>query len=228
MHPTRRRTCLGPLAAIWLCCGLLSQCASTAEPTAKSAWEAAIVRFEEADRQSPPPLGGIVFVGSSTIRLWNLAESFSDLELLNRGFGGSQLADSVHFCPRIVLKYRPRLVVLYAGDNDLAFGKTPEQVRDDLQAFLKLVRDALPETRVIYLSIKPSIARWRLYEAQQRANQLCTELLTHNPRAQFLDVGRVLLDEQGQPRAEYFVADGLHLSPAGYARWAELLRPHLQ
>src|SRR5690242_4123501 len=100
-----------------------------------SRWEKDIAAFEKSDRDRPPPKNAVLFVGSSSIRLWDLAKSFPDVPTINRGFGGSQLADSVHFAPRIVLPYEPRVVVLYAGDNDLAAGKTPEQVHADFRAF---------------------------------------------------------------------------------------------
>jgi lysophospholipase L1-like esterase len=127
----------------------------------------------------------------------------------------------------LVLKHRPKVVVVYAGDNDLAHGKTPEQVRDDLSAFLAQVRRQLPETRVVFLSIKPSISRWSLIDKQRRTNDLCRVLLERDPLAMFLDVGSVLLDDKGMPDPGYFLADGLHLNARGYERWAEILRPVL-
>src|SRR3954462_5475640 len=123
-------------------------------------FEPEIRAFEASDRASPPPRGGVVFVGSSSIKNWtSVAADFPGLSVLNRGFGGSTMADVVHYADRVVLPYRPRLIVLYAGDNDLAEGRTPDQVVRDYQAFVKRVRSALPATRIVYVSIKPSPSR---------------------------------------------------------------------
>lgn len=207
---------------------LISSGARSADPPEKNSWEVAIARFEEADQAQPPATGGIVFVGSSSIRLWNLQESFPDQPVLNRGFGGSHLSDSVHFADRIVIKYRPRLVVLYAGDNDLASGKTPERVRDDFRAFVAKVHAALPEAKIVFLSIKPSIARAKLADTQQQANRLIADEIAKDKRLAFIDVGAPLLDSDGKPRPELFVKDGLHLSKAGYEIWNGLVGPLLK
>ncbi|MBL9124918.1 MAG: hypothetical protein JNG90_14880 [Planctomycetaceae bacterium] len=221
--PVRRR-----FLALAVACLALPVVALGADPQSKSSWEGAIARFEQADREQPPAAGGIVFVGSSSIRLWDLKESFPDLPVLNRGFGGSHLSDSVHFADRIVTKYRPRLVVLYAGDNDIASGKTPERVRDDFRAFVDRVHSTLPETKILFLAIKPSPARAKHAAAQATANRLIADEIAKNPRLAFVDVGTPLLDAAGKPRAELFVKDQLHLSEEGYAVWSELLRPLLQ
>jgi lysophospholipase L1-like esterase len=200
--------------------------AREADPFAR--WEKEIAAFEERDKANPPPHNGIVFVGSSSIRFWNLKKSFPDMELTNRGFGGSQLADSVHFVPRIVLPYEPRTVVLYAGDNDLAGGKTPEQVAADFREFTKAVHAKLPKARIIYLSIKPSVARWKIVDKGRKANELIAEQCKTDDRLTFLDVGTALLGADGKPRGELFAKDGLHLNAKGYEVWAGLLKPHLR
>jgi putative heme-binding domain-containing protein len=147
------------------------------------------------------------------------------VELLNRGFGGSQLADAVHFAPRIVVKYAPRLVYLYAGDNDLAGGKTPEQVADDFRAFVGIVHKELPATRIIFLSIKPSILRWRLIEKVSQANSLIEAICQPDQNLLYLDVGTAMLGDDGKPRPELFARDGLHLNDRGYQLWTALVRP---
>jgi lysophospholipase L1-like esterase len=192
-----------------------------------SPWEAAIRRFEEQDRKQPPPQGGVLFVGSSSIRLWDLAKSFPGLPVLNRGFGGSQLADAVQFAPRIVLPHKPRVVVLYAGDNDIASGRTPEQVFEDYRRFVAVVHAGLPAARILFLAIKPSFARWRLVDRMRAANRLIQEHATTDPRLGFVDVHTPMLGADGQPRRELFQPDGLHLSAQGYELWASLLRPLL-
>jgi lysophospholipase L1-like esterase len=119
-------------------------------------------------------------------------------------------------------------VVLYAGDNDLAAGKSPETVCNEFREFVKGIHAALPETRIVYLSIKPSLARAKLVEEQRTANTLIAERIALDPRLIYLDVGAPLLDADGHPRREYFVKDGLHLSKEGYEVWAQLLRPLLK
>src|SRR4051794_21682355 len=110
-------------------------------------WEKAIAAMEKADKDRPPPEGGIFFCGSSSIVRWDLKKSFPNLPVANRGFGGSQIADSTHFAPRIILPYKPKTIVFYAGDNDLASGKSPEAARDDFVAFAKAVHGKLPRTK---------------------------------------------------------------------------------
>lgn len=197
-----------------------------ADPFAR--WEKAIAAFEEQDRKALPPKNGIVFVGSSSIRLWKLDESFPDLDVINRGFGGSQLADAVHFAERIVLKHEPRLVVLYAGDNDITAGKTPEQVFADFQEFVATVHAKLPETRIVYIPIKPSLKRWSLFDKMQRANDLIAEFCRQDERLASADIVTPMLGDDGKPRPELFAEDGLHLSAKGYELWTSVVTPHVK
>jgi lysophospholipase L1-like esterase len=197
-------------------------------PADPGRWEKAIAAFERADHGKSPPKQAVLFVGSSSIRLWDLARSFPDTVMLNRGFGGSQLADAAHFVPRIVVPYEPRLVVLYSGDNDLAAGKTPDQVLADFRAFERAVHAGLPKTPILVLSIKPSLRRWALWERMQRANALIEACCRQDPRLRYLDVATPMLGQDGQPRPELFREDGLHLNDKGYALWASLLRPYLK
>ena len=198
-----------------------------ASPFAK--WESAIAAFEKADEAKPPPKGAIVFVGSSSIVKWKLADYFSDLTYIQRGFGGSQLADSVHFAPRIVTKYEPKTVVLYAGDNDLAGGKTPQQVAADFDSFVKVVHDKLPKTRIIYIAVKPSVARWKLIDKVRETNKLIAAACEKDKeRLVFFDIQPLMYGDNGEPDPALFVKDGLHLSDEGYQRWSEKLRPLLK
>jgi len=199
-----------------------------AAPPAVSPWEKEIRAFERQDARQRPPKNAVLFVGSSSIRLWKLAESFPDLKTINRGFGGSQLADSVEFAERIVIPYRPKLIVLYAGDNDLAAGKTPEQVSADFQQFVVKVQKALPETRIAYLAIKPSIARWALVDRIRDANARIEKFIAGGERLQYVDVFQPMLGADGLPRRELFRGDGLHLNAEGYKLWAKVLRPALE
>jgi len=191
-------------------------------------WEKDIAAFEKRDRENPPPKNPVLFVGSSSIRLWNLSKSFPRLPAINRGFGGSQTADVVHFAPRIVLNYDPRLIVLYAGDNDLAAGKTPERVHAAFQAFVKTVHEKLPKVRIVYICIKPSVRRWALIEKIRKANALIEAECKKNERLVYLDIATPMLGDDGKPRRELFANDGLHMNAKGYAVWAERLKSYLE
>ncbi len=190
-------------------------------------WEPQIKKFEEEDAVMPPPQGAVLFVGSSSIKLWKQAESFPSVPTINRGFGGSQLADSVHYAQRVVTKHKPRVVVLYAGDNDLGSGKSPEQVAADFAAFITKIRSDLPQTRIVYIGIKPSLQRWKLIEKVRDANRRIREIAAKHERVVFVDVEKPMLNSEGTPRPELFVKDGLHMTPAGYEVWTSLVAPHL-
>jgi len=192
-------------------------------------WAADIDQFTAADAVQPPAAGGVVFVGSSSIRLWStLAEDFPGVPVINRGFGGSELADSVFYADRIVIPYKPRLVVVYAGENDLNAGKSPETVLADFQAFRAKVHAALPATRIIYLSCKESPVRAKVRPQVLAANRLIAADCATDVRCSFVDVATPLLDAAGGYRPELFREDQLHLRPAGYAIWTRVLAPHLQ
>jgi len=191
-------------------------------------WEKSIVAFEREDARKAPPKNPIVFVGSSSIRRWDLPRSFPDLPVVNRGFGGSEMADVAHFAHRIVLKYKPRLIVVYAGDNDIAAGKTPRHVLDAFRSFVRTVRTRQPKAPIIYLSIKFSIRRWAIAHRMREANTLIEAYCRNEHGLRYLDVGTALLSKDGKPRPELFAPDGLHLSAQGYAVWAALLKPYLE
>ena len=194
---------------------------------AESKWENSIAAFEEQDRKSPAEPGGIVFYGSSSIRLWDLKKSFPGLPAINRGFGGSQMADAAQFARRAVAPLKPRTIVLYEGDNDLAANKTPQEVVADFDALLKIIRGDLPEARLIVIGCKPSPARWKLIDKQRELNRLLADRCAKDEHATFLDVEKPMLDGDGLPRAELFREDRLHLSDAGYELWTSLLAPLL-
>jgi lysophospholipase L1-like esterase len=214
------------LAALALPPQSLPAAETNAPPHAR--WEPAISAFEAADKTNPPPQGAVVFVGSSSIRLWATAQGqFPSHRIVNRGFGGSQLSDSVAYADRIVIPYRPKVVVLYAGDNDLAAGKTPEQVCADFKSFVDKLQAALPETQVAFLAIKPSPSRAKFQAAGQTANRLIQEFTATRPRLTYVDVATPMLGNDGRPREELFVKDRLHLNDAGYKLWASIVQPVL-
>src|SRR5438477_5821026 len=221
---------LGAALVVWsaLNSGLRAQDPVAPANSDSSKWESEIKAFEAADRTNPPPRNAIVFVGSSSIRLWkSLARDFSEFTVINRGFGGSQISDSVAFAKRIVLPCRPRMVVLYAGDNDLAAGKAPEQLLADFKAFVRTIQSALPKTRIAFISIKPSPSRWQLAEKTRAANQAIEAYCRQDGRTLYIDVFKPMLGRDGKPRPELFVEDRLHMNAAGYALWPERIKPRL-
>lgn len=212
-----------------LCLALLVGAAAPALRVAAQAdkWAKEMAAFEEQDRKDPA-IGGVVFVGSSSIRLWDLAKSFPGLPALNRGFGGSEIPDAVSHVDLLVLKHRPRIVIFYAGDNDIANGRTPQQVFDDYKTFVGKVHAALPATKIAFIAIKPSIQRWALVDKVRAANGLVRDQARSDERLGFVDVDGPMLGWDEKPRKDLFVADGLHMTPKGYEVWTALVRPFVE
>src|SRR5258708_195800 len=180
-------------------------------------WEKEISAFEASDRTNAPPKDPVVFTGSSTIRMWKtMTQDFPKNRVLNRGFGGCEIEDCTYFAERIIFPYQPRMVVLRAGGNDLWNGKSPERVFADFKAFVAKVHAKLPETEIVFLSMSPSIARWKQAPNDKAANVLIEEYVKHTPHTKFVDTYTVPLDAAGQPRPELFIADKLHFSAEGY------------
>jgi lysophospholipase L1-like esterase len=228
MQSTAKQRCLfGVVAVVLALAGAMRPCRGD-DAADFGRWEKEIAAFEAKDAAVPPPKGAVLFAGSSSIRLWNLKKSFPDLAVINRGFGGSEIADSTHFAPRIVLKAKPRVIVLYAGDNDVANGKTADQVFDDFKDFADLIHKELPKTRIVFISIKPSLARWKMVGEQRKANGLIKAYCKKNDYLTYVDTAAPMLGEDGKPRQELFAKDGLHMNDKGYALWASLLKEHLK
>lgn len=230
-----------PLLSLGLA-ALLAACATAPAPSAPAAqaprvpeqvsnaqWEQDMRQFEAADAQSPPPpRGAVLFIGSSSIRMWDtLAQDFPGVPVINRGFGGSELRDSTWYADRIIVPYAPRQIVLYAGDNDLSAGRTPQQLLEDFRAFVQRVRRDLPRTRIAYISTKPSPSRAQLLAVQREANAL-VQAEAKRLGVDYIDVFTPMLDAQGQPDASLFIGDRLHMNAAGYALWRRLVAPYLR
>ena len=192
-----------------------------------SQWEQAIGAFEKSDQVHMPDQGGVLFVGSSSIRGWDTARWFPDRHTINRGFGGSQIADVLQHADRIVWKYKPKVIVFYAGDNDIASGKSADRVVSDFRAFAEQCARRLPAAHLIYLPIKPSRARWQLWPAMSDANARIQQLLRQREQFHYVDTATPLLGEDGQPRGELFQSDGLHLNDAGYRLWTRIVAGEL-
>jgi lysophospholipase L1-like esterase len=189
-------------------------------------FEDEIAQFEAADRANPPRKGNILFVGSSSIRMWpNLQGDFPQVTVLQRGFGGSELSQVVYYATRIVLPYCPRRIVLYAGDNDLANGRTPDQILRDYEDFVALVHRAMPKTRIAFVAIKPSRSRWALADNMRATNDLVRAYTATDPLLTYIDIFTPMLGADGQPRDELLAPDMLHLNARGYALWRRLITP---
>ena len=139
----------------------------------------------------------------------------------------SQIADSVRHFDRLVVPHRPRSIFFYAGDNDIAAGKTPEEVAADFASFTDLVQSHFPETKVWFIAIKPSLARWQMWPAMEDANRQIAEICKSDPRLEYIDVATPTLGADGKPLPGIFVDDGLHLNDVGYQIWADVIEPLL-
>ena len=192
-------------------------------------WEREIAEFERADQIKASPQGAVLFTGSSTIRLWaTLAQDFPQAPLLNRAFGGSQIADATHFAPRIIFPYAPRAIYLRAGGNDLWAGKSVEAVFADYKDFVATVHAKLPNTDIIYIALSPSIARWGQADKELALNTLIAAHVKGQARLRFIDTYDMVLGPDGRPRPELFVADQLHFNAEGYKLLAAKVRPDLE
>jgi lysophospholipase L1-like esterase len=234
MSPPMRRLSL--LVAV--ACSLLAAGPALADPSSptlvasaavSAPWESELAAFARSDLAHPPAAGGILFVGSSSIRLWSgLEQSFgTEVGVIKRGFGGSQLRDCVGNLERLVVKYRPRVVLLYAGDNDIAAGATPEDVQRRFLAFVDGVRARLPDTRIGYISIKPSPSRSALLPSIRAANELIRASTATRDNVEFIDVFTPMVGTDGAPRGELFGPDALHLNADGYALWKSVIAPYV-
>lgn len=187
-------------------------------------WEKNILAIEKRLKDSPPKPGGVFFAGSSSIVQWDLNKWFPDAGYVNVGFGGSVIADSTHFAPRILTPFKPGTVVFYAGDNDLARNPKPEQVAADFREFVAAVRRDNPSCRVLFVAVKPSVARWKLFDVQRKANALVKAYCEAERGLTFVDVVPPMLRADGTPDPELFVKDGLHMTPKGYEVWTAAVR----
>lgn len=224
-HPSLPVLCALALAAVspaWLL--------ADPAPSGAARWEKEISAIEARRTESPAQPGALLFVGSSSIRLWDLEGSWPGKGALNHGFGGSNLSDTVHFFDRIIAPYQPRAVIVYAGDNDVAKNRTADEVAADFQTLAGLVGKKLPGVPLVYIAIKPSIKRWNLWPEMKRANEAIAALCASAEHLHFADIAAPMLEagETAPPAKEWFKEDGLHLSPSGYARWTAVVNEALR
>ena len=216
------------LAAVLFGC-VLTLSAQQAVAVDPNRWESTIQKFEAEDALHAPVKGGVVFIGASSIVRWeNLAQSFPDLRVVNRGFGGSELADSVKYATRVVIPHAPRIVVLYAGENDLNRGVSPETISADFAQFYDVIRKALPSARVVVIGLKPSLLRWKLRDGMHATNKLIRAHCESKTACAYVDPWPFMIGKDGTPKPEFFVPDGLHMTPEGYKAWTQMLRPYLK
>lgn len=189
--------------------------------------------FGAADKKQMPPAGAVLFIGSSSIRYWTtLAQDFPEIPVINRGFGGSLIQDSTRYAGRIAILYKPKIIVLCAGTNDLAYGgKDPQQVLQDYKDFVAAIHAALPDTRIVYLAINPTVARWKQEGRNLETNYLIEKFTveTSSPaeKLNFIDPHTQLLTADDQPQPRLLRSDGLHFNTDGYKVWAALIKPRV-
>jgi lysophospholipase L1-like esterase len=187
-------------------------------------WAKELQNFEAIDATNPPPRHPIVFTGSSSIRMWtDLTTDFPSYPVVNRGFGGSELGDVNQFFDRLILQYRPKQVVVFAGVNDIASGKSVERVVADLKTLVDRLHAELPKTRFVYLSLSLNPSRWDQREKVRAVNRAAAELLSHDPRDTFLDTTSVMLGADGQPKPGIYRDDKLHMNRKGYDLWKPIV-----
>ena len=204
----------------------------TAPPTAAAdpdpmRFQTQIDAFAGWSDAAESPAQPLLFIGSSSIVYWSLEKSFPGCDAANRGFGGAHISDVQHYLDDIVTGSRPKAIVFYAGDNDVAAGKTPARIFGDFQEFVETVRSDLPGTPILFLAIKPSGSRWHLQPEMAEANGLIREWTESQPDLVFVDVWTPMLGGDGTPREELFVGDRLHMNTKGYVLWNSIVEPYL-
>lgn len=191
-------------------------------------WSFQIRSYEKADKQHPPRPGQILFIGSSSIRYWKtLKRDFAPLPVHNRGFGGAHVPHVSHYADRILFPYKPRIIVLYVGENDLAAGSSPQKVHADLDALLDQIRKRLPHTHVYYLSVKPSVLRASAWPVMAAFNTHIQKKLKSRPHVTYVDVSSKMLLPKGKAKPSLFSWDRLHMNAKGYKLWTQILKPIL-
>lgn len=212
-------------------CGMLAVAAPSLAQrgTDPGIWDEAMRRFAEMDRRDPPEQGGIVLTGSSSIARWNdqAADALEPLTVIPRGFGGSVMNDVLFHLDQVALKYRPRAIVIYEGDNDTAYGIPKDEILSGLKKIITRVHEALPETRIYVMAVKPSTLRVDVWNDAQQVNAAYQEVAKSDPLVFFIDSASPFLREDGKVMTNIFVEDGLHLNVTGNLIWGSIIRAAL-
>lgn len=221
-----------PLLLAWLIPAAQGQAQGSGDQPAKLnadpsfPFSTEIEAFAKANEAGPPVANATLFIGSSSIRLWDIRHSFPDIRTVNRGFGGATTRDVLHYYKRLLPKAKPRSIVVYVGENDLAAGAAPAEVARDILTLLKRLRTDYPQARIVYLSLKPSPIRWTLWPKMAAVN-MTVAARSRVSGFDYLDVGGSLLAADGLPDASLFRPDGLHMNARGYTRWTHLVDAYL-
>ena len=213
-------------AAVLLGAGLVSAAVAQPRTIDPTRFEEAILAFEAEAKATMPPESAIVVTGSSSILRWqSMTADLAPLTVIPRGFGGSAMADVLHFVDRLVIPYKPRAVVIYEGDNDTGvFGVPPLTIASELQQIVSKIHAALPQTRVYVMSVKPSPGRREMWDKAQETNELYKEVVARNDLLTYIDVATPLLRANGEVMDDIFIDDGLHLNEKGTRIWASTVK----
>jgi lysophospholipase L1-like esterase len=203
-------------------CHLYSQDSTKSDPDPLR-FQEEIQAFIEWDKKNSFPQRGVLFAGSSSIRLWATHDDFPNLPIINRGFGGAHISDMLYYFDQTIKKYSPSVIVFYCGDNDIAFGKTPGTVYNDFLTFISRMQDYLPKTKFVYLPIKPSYSRWEFWPDMQKTNDLIRQFIEKNNNLSYIDTATPLLSPAKEPKQFLFRSDSLHLNQKGYQIWQSVL-----
>lgn len=196
------------------------------EQTPRPGSDAPTVRgYFEEDAKNPPPKEAVLFAGSATIWMWDLKKWFPEYTTINRGFGGSQISDSTFFAEQLIIRHEPSIIVMYAGDNDVFAGKPPYLTALHFEEFIWRIHYSLPHTQIVFISIRPSIARWGIVDKFREANALIKQVIAKYDHVSYADIDPVTIGPDGKPRREFFIEDDLHLTEAGYEAWTAVIKP---
>ena len=191
-------------------------------------FEESIQKFEQQDKEIPFPDGAVLFVGSSSIKIWeSLDQDFPGVKAINRGFGGSQFSDLLYYIDRVVTCYRPSKIFIYEGDNDISAGKKTKDIINEAKQVRQVIARILPGVPVLFISAKPSVARWKLRKKYMQLNSELSLYAGNTPYTGFVNVWSPAMDSSGEVMKDIFLEDNLHMNAKGYAIWKKAIEPFL-
>lgn len=208
---------------------LLSAYSAFSQYNPDEKWGESIAKFAHQDSLDMPEPGGILFIGSSSFTIWkDVNDYFPGKNIVNRGFGGSQMSDVLHFKEKLILPYQPKQIVVYVGENDLAAGETPESVFEEGKQLVSWAKEHFSEVEFVLLSAKSSPRRWELRDKMKDLNVTLAEFASKNEGVEYANIWQPMLGENGKPRPEIFMEDSLHMNANGYKIWQKVLKPYLE